>query len=202
MVDTSQLYKNFAHVNSLVHQTLPGGFGMGGGSRYQHAIQSWAVTGKSADDIWYSYYMVEIDSILFTSVDGTFKLNQYNYDCRLVDANGLIVPTTELVAVTPDTTQGSTSYTTSMSELFSASGGFFGADPTATIGGSVTFGHSVSRTSPTLASITGASPATGKTRPGRFRSRVRHPPSMPQWSSPHKCCSAFRPNPDRNPTMA
>jgi hypothetical protein len=150
MVDTSQLYKNFAHVNSLVHQTLPGGFGMGGGSRYQHAIQSWAVTGKSADDIWYSYYMVEIDSILFTSVDGTFKLNQYNYDCRLVDANGLIVPATELVAVTPDTTQGSTSYTTSMSESFSASGGFFGADPTATIGGSVTFGHSVSRSIPDI----------------------------------------------------
>ncbi|RXT35362.1 hypothetical protein B5V03_36450 [Bradyrhizobium betae] len=123
---------------------------MGGGSRYQHAIQSWAVTGKSADDAWYSYYLVEIDSILFTSVDGTFKLREYNYDCRLVGTDGLIAPSTELVAVTPDTTQGSTSYTTSMSESFSASGGFFGADPTATIGGSVTFGHSVSRSIPDI----------------------------------------------------
>jgi hypothetical protein len=150
MADTSQLYKNFAHINSLVHQTLPGGWGMGGGSRYQHAVQSWAVTGKSDDDIWYSYYLVELDSILYTSVAGTFELHEYNYDCRLVDSNGVIVPSTELIAVTPDTTQGSTSYTTSMSESFSASGGFFGADPTATIGGSVTFGHSVTRSTPDI----------------------------------------------------
>ncbi len=156
MVDTSQLYKNFAHINSLIHQTLPGGYGMGGGSRYQHAVQSWAVTGKSDEDGWYTYYMVELDSILFTSVDGTFKLHEYNYDCRLVDANGLVVTETELIAVTPDTTQGSTSYSTSMSESFSASGGFFGADPTASVGASVTFGHSVTRSIPDI-SITNRS---------------------------------------------
>ena len=93
---------------------------------------------------------MELDSILYTSVAGTFALHEYNYDCRLVDSNGAIVPSTELIAVTPDTTQGSTSYTTSMSESFSASGGFFGADPTATIGGSVTFGHSVTRSIPDI----------------------------------------------------
>jgi hypothetical protein len=150
MVDTDEYYKHFAHINSLVHQALPGGEGMGGGSRFQHAVQSWAVCGQSDSGQWQTYYMVEIDSILYTSVNGTFSLNSYNFDCHLVTENGQVVPETELIAVTPDTTQGSTSYTTSMSESFSASGGFFGADPTASVGASVTFGHSVTRSIPDI----------------------------------------------------
>jgi hypothetical protein len=153
MADPNELYKNFAHISDIQTQTLTGGgYGMPTGpSRYQHTAQVWSVAGKNDDDgIWYRYYFVQFDSILRTFVAGTFKINGYFMTCHLVDEQGAVLPSTVLVEVTPDTTQGSTSYTTSMSQSFSASGGFFGDTPTFDLGTSVSFGHSVTRSIPDI----------------------------------------------------
>lgn len=155
MSDTSTspagLYKDFANIEAEILQKLPGGYGMGRGSSYQHTVQSWSVAGQTgADDAWTAYYLIQIDSLLTTSVDGTFKLREYAYGIHLVDKSGKHVPGVQLLAVTPDSTQGSTSYTTSMEQSYSASGGFFGATATGTVGASVSFGHSVTRQIPDI----------------------------------------------------
>ena len=153
MVDTADLYKNFARISDVKMQTLTGGgYGLSAGpNRYQHTLQSWAVAGQTDDGTWYRYYFVQVDSMLRTFVGGTFKINEYDITMHLVDESSKILPGTQLIAVTPDTTQGSTSYTTSLNESFSASGGFFGDTPTANLGASVSFGHSVTRTIPDIA---------------------------------------------------
>jgi hypothetical protein len=150
MADPAKLYSDFAHINAVVMQTIPGGsYGFSRVGRYQHEVESWAVAGRADDGTWYRYYFVELDSILTSGVAGTMKVNGYILSCHLVDGvTGAALPGVQLLGVTPDTTQGSTSYTTSMNESVSASGGFFGDSPTASVGDTVTFGHSVTRSVP------------------------------------------------------
>jgi hypothetical protein len=152
MADPGELYKNFAHISDVKMQSLTGGgFGISTGpSRYQHTVQSWSVAGQADDGTWYRYYFAQVDSSLHTAVAGTFKINGYEINLHLVDDASKIFDGTQLIAVTPDTTEGSTSYTTSMNESFSASGGFFGDTPTLNLGGSVSFGHSVTRSIPDI----------------------------------------------------
>jgi hypothetical protein len=151
MTDPATLYKNFAHCSDLLKQQFQnGGYGLDG-AYYQHLLSSWSVAGKSDDTgKWQAYYFLQLDSSLRTMVAGTFKINGYNLTGHLLDGGGNKRPDTELLAVTPDTTQGSTSYTTSLSQTVSASGGFFGEDPTASVGASVSFGHSVTRSIPDI----------------------------------------------------
>ncbi len=149
--DPATLYANFANIEAKIHQKLPGGYGMGAGSAYQHTVQSWSAAGKTdGSDQWTAFYLVQIDSLLKTSVEGSFALYEYQYGIRLCDESGATVAGVEILAVTPDSTQGATSYTTSIDESFSASGGFFGTTPTGSLGASVSFGHSVTRQIPDI----------------------------------------------------
>ncbi len=165
MADPAELYKNFAHINDVQMQGFTGGgYGLSSEpqSHYQHTSSSWDLAGQDDSGQWHRYYFIQVDSMMNTGVAGTFKINGYFFTYHLVDASGQINPATQLIAVTPDSTEGSTSYTTSMSETFSASGGFFGETPTASVGASATFGHSVTRSVPDINIINTSLTADGQ----------------------------------------
>lgn len=144
-------YANMAHSSQVKGQSLTGGgYGLND-VRLQHTVQSWAVAGQDSGGPRHGYYMIEVDSAMRTGVAGTFRINRYDFDLHLVDDGGKPVTGTELIAATPDTIQGSTSYTTTLDQSVSASGGFFGDTPTQTLGNKVSFGHKVSRPIPDIA---------------------------------------------------
>ncbi len=149
MGDPTTLYRSFANISDVQFQTLPVGYGLSSASHFRHTLSSWAVAAMPEDD-WLEYYLVEIDSSLYTGVGGTMKVNGYCLDLTLTDEAGSPLPGVQLVDASPDTTEGSTSYTTSLSQTITSSVGIFGDTPTANIGASTTVGHSVTRSVPDI----------------------------------------------------
>jgi hypothetical protein len=151
MSDPIDLYNHFSHIGDIKMQNLPGGMALSGG-HYQHCVSSWGLAGKS-EGTWYAYFHVQVDSTMFTGVFGTMKLEQYRLTFKLqhpVNPDTDPVLGLQLVAVSPDTTEGSSTCTSSISEDISSSVGIFGDTPTASLGVSTTVGHSVSRSIPDI----------------------------------------------------
>jgi hypothetical protein len=149
MADPATLYRDFANIADVLQQTLPTGYGLEYPSRFHHTVTSWAVAAKP-DDVWWEYFLVEVDSSLYTGVGGSMKVNGYNLKITLVDGNDAPLAGLELVDASPDSTTGSTTYTTSLNQTISSSVGIFGESPTASLGFSTSVGHSVTRSIPDI----------------------------------------------------
>lgn len=145
MADVINTYQNFAKIDDFREQGFSGNWGFTGPARFEHTTSCWSVAGVH-QNAWYDYYLVQIMSSLAVPCSGTLKIDHYILSLTFVDDSGKVVPSAKLIAQSPDTTQNSTTYTSSISETLSSSVGFFGESPTASIGGSVTVGNSVSRT--------------------------------------------------------